>query len=166
MNKNIELRSVEEDIILTIPVNKKSKLLTDGKGKRFIEVITKECLEKAKAELRSIRVLFNHKPYVVLGESEDIQLTQKGLEVRFKANETMQELAKNGEFEVSFGFKKIKDTITQFKDFYLRQLDEIEITEISLLDIESAYGVETRSSDSERQRAEAELYLMKVKARR
>lgn len=154
---------------------KPSKVMTRN-GKKFMEVIPKETFEKALAKNPNVKLYINHQDYVDVSESIELSAEPQGLMIRAKLSEKADNLfkdIKNGEFNsFSFGFKCLKDKWedTPNDGVSLRTIEDLELVEISILNIEAAYSgtkiLETRRfSDNELWRvslANKQIEIMKL----
>lgn len=122
---------------------KKSKVLTRN-GKKFREIISREVFEKALHKKPEIKLFINHQPYVDVAEKIEVVAEEKGLVTKVKLLENAKGLfdrIKSNEFgEFSFGMKVLKDKWVSDGDVDLRIVEDIELVEISILNVEAAYN--------------------------
>ena len=144
---NVELRAQEENDKLTIvaKVNDytKSKMLRDKTGKSFVEICPKSTWEKAIND--KIKVFLNHKNYVEIGNSHSFEVREDGVYLTVDLDPIKErgiyESVKQGILaQVSFGFTVIKDNFKKVGDYFERVLEDIKISEVSLLDKTAAYN--------------------------
>lgn len=144
--ERIELRAKydKDKLEFTGLVNnyQKSKVLTRN-GKQFREIISREVFQKALDKQPNIKLFINHQPYVDVAENIEVVAEEKGLIAKVKLLENAKGLfdgIKSNEFgEFSFGMKVLKDKWVSDGDVDLRIVEEIELVEISILNVEAAY---------------------------
>ena len=147
----------DEKLKLQGTVNKSgnpSKTLTDKNGIEFVEVILpntfQKAIEKAQAENKDIRLLVNHDEKNILARTGNgsLVLEEKDGQTFMSAelpNTTLAkdiyELVIDGlSFGMSFGFEVQKDQWSQENGIYKRSVEEMTVSEISILTIEPAYN--------------------------
>lgn len=145
-----------EKLKVTGTVNKAgepSKTLTDKNGVEFVEVILpdtfKNAIEKAQAESKDIKLLVNHDEKNILArtgngslklEEVDGQTVMSAELPNTTLAKDIYEIIKQGlSFGMSFGFAVQKDQWTQENGIYKRSVEEMTVSEISILTIEPAY---------------------------
>jgi uncharacterized protein len=142
----IEIRS--DSVILEGYVNvtaRESRELSSPQGK-FVEQIMPRTFERALQKTDSVDLLFNHDPSRKLGSTKEgnLELREDNIGLRATAtvydNEVMDK-AKKGELRGwSFAFASIRDAWDKRADgMPKRSVEELEIFEVSVLDITPAY---------------------------
>ena len=134
---------------------RESELLHDKEGK-FIEVVQRGCWSKA-IENKKIDLLYNHNQDRKLGDtSGNLYLEEDNIGLKFKAFITdvdIIEKAKKGLLRAcSFGFIPVRQMKKIVEGVEHRYLKEIELFEVSLLDIAPAYSgcsINIRSKEKE-----------------
>lgn len=170
----VEIRS--GSIIIEGYVNailRESKVLPSPKG-RFVEIVEERTFAKALERNDNILLLHNHKKDRVLGSTKDGNLELRedsiGLHARCEIRDAeIIEKAKAGQLKGwSFGFSKIKDRWESHESgIDRRYLEDINLYEVSILDIPPAYNatsVELRTEDDlivEERVHESELKIIK-----
>lgn len=176
---NIEIRSIEENkITMFIPTNSNSKVLFHPKHKvSFVEQIDHRGMKEAlESNSEGLKVHLEHNNLINLASKVEHREVEGGFEFDVVLNDGCEELRKKveaKELQVSFGFRALQDTWNKVTNMYHRVVEKMELFEISLVE-NPAYGssfAECRSLDEmikaeQLERAKAELFLMKVKARR
>lgn len=115
-----------------------------GRNGKFREIISKDvwtrALEKAN---NNIKVFINHSPYVDIMDSVELRAEDDGvylygtlLDKAENVYKAIQEGKING---VSFGFRALKDSFKKATGYLERHIEEMELFEVSLLDVEAAY---------------------------
>ena len=135
--------------------NRPSELLSDKEG-NFIEIVRSGCWSKA-IKKRTIDLLYNHKADRKLGDTNtNLELIEDSIGLRFRAFITdyqIIESARKGLLKsCSFGFIPVKHTKKFIDGIEHRYLEEIELYEVSLLDIAPAYSgcvINIRSQEQE-----------------
>ena len=122
-----------------------SKIMTDKQGKRFRERIPKQVWLKAIEKNKdNIKIFLNHQDYIEIGSNIDVQATDEGVVLTLELSDKEKGLynaAKQDKLTgCSFGFKCIKDNITEQQGYYDREVLEMELYEISILDKTPAYN--------------------------
>lgn len=143
----IEMRAKfdKEKLEFTGLVNnyQKSKVLTRN-GKKFREIISRDVFQKALDKKPNIKLFVNHQPYVDVAESIEVVAEEKGLIAKVKLLENAKGLfdgIKSNEFsQFSFGMKVLKDKFVSDGEVDLRVVEDIELVEISILNVEAAYN--------------------------
>lgn len=154
----IELRS-DNTVVLDGYVNvtqRESRELSSPQG-RFVEQIQPKTFERALQTNPHVDLLFNHNPDRKLGSTTEgnLSLREDNIGLRATATVTDPEIrakAENGELRGwSFGFRCLKQSWGQRQDGVpKRTVEEIELGEVSLLDITPAYvatSVEMRGDE-------------------
>lgn len=128
----------------------------EGKGD-FQEIVKEGTFKRALKKNPNIVMLLNHDSKKVIAEGENLELYEDNIGLKVKANindPNIKEL-KNKFVGWSFGFKAIKEKWTTSKEgIQIRELQEIELNEVSLLTTEQepAYKgteIEIRSKRSD-----------------
>lgn len=152
----------------------KSKIMTRNDGKKFVEIIPRETFQRALDKNPNIKLFINHQPYVDVSENIKLFAEEQGLVIKAKLSEKADNLfkaIKDEEFtSFSFGFKCLKDNWSNDGDILVRTILDLDLIEISLLNITPAYNgtkiVETRKCfDNELWRlslAKKQLELLKL----
>lgn len=173
---NVEIRGIEEKkITMFIPTNANSKVLFHPVHKvNFVEQIDHRGMKEAlEGNSEGLKVHLEHNKLINLAKTVEHREVEGGFEFDVVLNEGCEELRKKveaKELQVSFGFRAIKDTWNKVTNMYHRMVEKMELFEISLVE-NPAYGssfAECRSLDEmikaeQKQRAEAELFLIKIK---
>lgn len=139
-----------------------SELLTDKDGK-FIEVVKRGVWSRAIKQ-RTINLLYNHNTNRKLGDTNtNLELTEDSIGCKFRAFITdadIIERAKKGLLKsCSFGFIPVRQAKKFVDGIEHRYLEEIELFEVSLLDIAPAYSGCSINIRSEEQESE---YLVRA----
>lgn len=139
-----------------------SELLTDKDGK-FIEVVKRGVWSRAIKQ-RTIDLLYNHNTNRKLGDTNtNLELTEDSIGCKFRAFITdadIIERAKKGLLKsCSFGFIPVRQAKKFIDGIEHRYLEEIELFEVSLLDIAPAYSGCSINIRSEEQESE---YLVRA----
>ncbi len=139
-----------------------SELLTDKDGK-FIEVVKRGVWSRAIKQ-RTINLLYNHNTNRKLGDTNtNLELTEDSIGCKFRAFITdadIIERAKKGLLKsCSFGFIPVRQAKKFIDGIEHRYLEEIELFEVSLLDIAPAYSGCSINIRSEEQESE---YLVRA----
>lgn len=142
--------------------NRPSEVLTDKDGK-FIEVVKSGVWSKAIKQ-RKIDLLYNHRVDRKLGDTNtNLELVEDSIGCKFRAFITdadIIERARKGLLKsCSFGFIPIRQAKKIIDGIEYRYLEEIELFEVSLLDIAPAYSGCSINVRSEEQEAE---YLVRA----
>lgn len=138
-------------------VGRDSRALPSPKGK-FIEQIVPKTFERALQKAENVDLLFNHMKDRKLGSTKEgnLKLYEDSIGLRAICtvyDDEIIEKAKKGELRGwSFGFYSIKDKWEDTKDgLQRRYLEEIDLTEVSILDKTPAYiatSIEERGEES------------------
>lgn len=121
-------------------------------GKKFIEKIESGAFKRALETNKNIKMLFNHNDKKVLAsqENETLELSEDNIGLKVRAKITDEDVIKDavdGNLTGwSFGFRCIKDSWEDEK----RTVKELELFEVSLLNVEPAYfgtSVEIRNDN-------------------
>lgn len=142
--------------------NRPSEVLTDKDGK-FIEVVKSGVWSKAIKQ-RKIDLLYNHRVDRKLGDTNtNLELVEDSIGCKFRAfitDDDIIERARKGLLKsCSFGFIPIRQAKKIIDGIEYRYLEEIELFEVSLLDIAPAYSGCSINVRSEKQEAE---YLVRA----
>lgn len=153
----IELRS--DSVILDGYVNvtqRESRVLPSPRG-NFVEEIKPRTFERALMKTDSVDLLFNHDRARKLGSTKEgnVRLHEDNVGLRATATVTdsaVMEKARKGELRGwSFGFSVLKDEWRTREDgMQKRYVEDIDLFEISVLDITPAYiatSIEARGED-------------------
>jgi uncharacterized protein len=142
----IELRS--DSVVLDGYVNvcaRESRELSSPQGK-FVEQIMPRTFERALQKADSVDLLFNHDPSRKLGSTKEGNLDLREDNIGLRATATVydkeiMEKAEKGELRGwSFSFSALKDAWDKRADgMNKRSVEEIELYEVSVLDITPAY---------------------------
>lgn len=132
-----------------------SELLTDKNGK-FIEVVKRGVWGRAIKQ-RTIDLLYNHRADRKLGDTNtNLELIEDAVGCKFRAtifDADIIERAKKGLLKsCSFGFIPRKQSKKVIDGIEHRYLEEIDLFEVSLLDIAPAYSgcvINTRSQEEQ-----------------
>ena len=139
-----------------------------GKNGKFREIISKEVWQRAIEKAQNkVSVFINHQSYVDIMKNVELRAEDDGvylygtlIESADGVHKAIQEGKING---ISFGFRALKDSFRQAIGGYLeRSIEDMELFEVSLLDIEPAYYgtyVEARALELPKQTWEIELEL-------
>ena len=139
-------------------VNRLSRALPSPRGK-FVEEIMPRTFERALMKNPKVDLLFNHDKNRKLGSTTEgnLDLREDNIGLRATAevrDATIIEKAKNGELRGwSFGFHVIKDEWeTRADGIHKRSVGEIDLAEVSILDISPAYSatsIEARQGEED-----------------
>lgn len=142
----IELRS--DSVVLDGYVNvtqRESRELSSPHGK-FVEQIMPRTFERALQKADSVDLLFNHNPSRKLGSTKTGELSLREDNIGLRAIATVydkevMDKAEKGELSGwSFSFSSIKDAWEKRADgMNKRSVEELELYEVSVLDITPAY---------------------------
>ena len=169
---SIEFRALEEDnklkIVAKVNDYNKSKMMRDKNGKNFVEIAPKEMWQRCLHD--GIKVFLNHKNYVEIGNSHTFEVRNDGVYMEVVLDPTKEkgiyENVKQGILsQVSFGFKVVKDSWKKVNDYFERTLEDIKISEISLLDCTAAYNstsIECRNLEVPNTFNKVDISLMKL----
>ena len=135
--------------------NRPSEVLSDKDGK-FIEVVRSGVWSRAIKQ-RKINLLYNHRADRKLGDTNtNLELVEDSIGCKFRAFVTdvdIIERARKGLLKsCSFGFLPVRQTKKFIDGMEHRYLEEIELFEVSLLDIAPAYSgcsINIRSEEQE-----------------
>jgi uncharacterized protein len=154
----IEIRS--DSVVLQGYVNvtaRESKQLSSPNGP-FVEEILPKTFERALSSGRNVDLLFNHDRNRKLGSTQtgELKLLEDNIGLRATAivkDEEIRSKAERGELRGwSFGFQTIRDRWRQHETgIQKRSVEELNLVEVSLLDISPAYvatSVEKRVEDT------------------
>lgn len=143
---NLEVRAkAGKDLEVTCKVNDYgySKFLTNNKLGRFIEKITKPVWERAIAKATNVQAHYDHQNYINIAESISLRAEEDGVyaDIKFFENARgIYEAVKKGLIsQMSFGFRALKDKVIENGDYVERHIEDMELLEVSLLDVEAAY---------------------------
>lgn len=148
-----EIRALEGSKKIKAKINDYtlSKRLKGINGE-FRELIPKDVWKRAIEKTKDIKVFINHQPYVNIMENMELRAEDDGvylygtlLDNAEGAYKAIQEGKING---CSFGFRTLKDTFKRATDYLERTIEDMELFEVSLLDVEPAYfgtKIEARS---------------------
>lgn len=155
----IELRN--DSVILDGYVNvtnRLSRALPSPRGK-FVEEIMPRTFERALMKNPKVDLLFNHDKNRKLGSTTEGNLDLREDNIGLRATAEVRdaaviEKAKKGELRGwSFGFHVIKDEWeTRADGIHKRSVEEIDLAEVSILDITPAYlatSIESRNGEDE-----------------
>lgn len=158
MTMKVEIRG--DQVLLDGYVNavgRESRILPSPRGK-FVEVIAPRTFEKALRSNPDVDLLFNHDKNRKLGSTKDgnLELYEDAIGLRAMATVTDPEViekAKNGKLKGwSFGFIANKDNWeTRENAVQRREIEEMELIEVSILDKTPAYiatSIESRGEEN------------------
>lgn len=142
--------------------NRPSEILSDKDGK-FIEVVRSGCWSKAIKQ-RTIDLLYNHKNDRKLGDTNtNLELIEDSIGCKFRCfiydSEIIERARKGLLKSCSFGFVPVRQVKKFIDGIEHRYLEEIELFEVSLLDIPPAYSGCSINVRSEYQESE---YLVRT----
>lgn len=126
-------------------VERDSKPLLSPQG-LFIEQIKTGAFKRALERNNDVKLLFNHKEDRQLGSMSEGNLTLIEDNIGLRAVATVNdpevvEKAKNGELRGwSFGFYILNDTWEDSEPYKRRHVNDMELTEVSILDCTPAYN--------------------------
>lgn len=168
----LEIREVQGNKLVCLVNNYDySKIMTDKQGKKFRERISKEVWEQAIEKNKdNIKIFLNHQDYIEIGSNIEVQATNEGVILTLELSDKEMGLynaAKQDKLTgCSFGFKCIKDNITENQGYYDREILEMELKEISLLDKTPAYNntsVEARDLKYKNSLLKKEIELLSLR---
>ncbi|MDZ5053507.1 HK97 family phage prohead protease [Clostridium perfringens] len=121
-----------------------SEILSDKDGK-FIEVVKRGCWKRALSSNKTIDLLYNHNPNRKIGDNKtNLELMEDSIGLKFRALISDPDIiakAKEGKLKnCSFGFIPKRTSKEFIGGIEHRNLYEIELYEVSLLDIPPAYS--------------------------
>ncbi|MGV2685548.1 HK97 family phage prohead protease, partial [Clostridium perfringens] len=121
-----------------------SEILSDKDGK-FIEVVKRGCWKRALSSNKTIDLLYNHNPNRKIGDNKtNLELMEDSIGLKFRAlidDPDIIAKAKEGKLKnCSFGFIPKRTSKEFIGGIEHRNLYEIELYEVSLLDIPPAYS--------------------------
>ena len=126
-------------------VGRDSKVLSSPTG-NFVEQIVPKTFQRALEKVKSVKLLFNHdhQKEIASTETRTLELYEDDIGLKVKCTISDPEIikkAEKGELRGwSFGFHKVKETWEERADgIRKRYLEEIDLTEVSLLDVAPAY---------------------------
>lgn len=125
-----------------------SKMLTDKQGKFFKEMVPIETWQSAINE--HVKVFLNHEDYVELGSETRFLIEPDGIyrEITLRDNEkgVYTAVKENRLHSCSFGFICNDSKIISHCSYYERIILDMELLEVSLLDLTPAYNNTTIES--------------------
>ena len=121
-----------------------SEILSDKDG-QFIEVVKKGCWKRALSSGKTVDLLYNHNPNRKIGDNKtNLELMEDSIGLKFRALISDPDIiakAKEGKLKnCSFGFIPKRTSKEFIGGIEHRNLYEIELYEVSLLDIPPAYS--------------------------
>lgn len=121
-----------------------SEILSDKDG-QFIEVVKRGCWKRALSSNKTIDLLYNHNPNRKIGDNKtNLELMEDSIGLKFRAlidDPDIISKAKEGKLKnCSFGFIPKRTSKEFIGGIEHRNLYEIELYEVSLLDIPPAYS--------------------------
>lgn len=120
-----------------------SKEIRGLKG-TFREVVPKETWKKAISNNPSIKLYYNHKNYFEFRKEIEFKIEEDGVYLFISLKDSEQGLynaVKNSELTgLSFGFKCLKDKRETVGNFRKRTILDIDLFEVSLLDVTPCYN--------------------------
>lgn len=141
--QEIEFRALE-DLRVRARVNDFgiSEELT-GKGVKFREQIPKEVWTRALEKMENLKVHFNHRTEIDIAQEVRMEVLEDGVYADIKLHENARELynsIKQGKTTgMSFGFRALKDRFEQMGNYLQRTIEDMNLFEISILDVTPAY---------------------------
>ncbi|MGV2641564.1 HK97 family phage prohead protease [Clostridium perfringens] len=122
-----------------------SEILSDKDGQFFIEVVKRGCWKRALSSNKTIDLLYNHNPNRKIGDNKtNLELMEDSIGLKFRALISDPDIiakAKEGKLKnCSFGFIPKRTSKEFIGGIEHRNLYEIELYEVSLLDIPPAYS--------------------------
>lgn len=142
---DIEFRQFNDDkleIVCKINNYNLSKELRSKNG-TFREQIPRDVWQRAIEKNRDIKFYYNHKPYFELANKIELRAENDGVYLYANLKESekgLYEAIKNGLIKgMSFGFRSIKDSFDKVGSFVKRTIEDMQLFEVSILDIEPAY---------------------------
>lgn len=154
----MELRKIDDgsiEIFGYVNITERRSKIIRSKGKTFREEIRQGAWRNAINRNSDIKLLVNHSWDKIYGSTKDnLKLTEDAVGAKYSIRTSDDDLikkAENGEFKgLSFAFNARKDTFTDDGAVQLRSIEDMDVTEISLLTVEPAYDgciVECRGKD-------------------
>ncbi|MDK0967370.1 HK97 family phage prohead protease [Clostridium perfringens] len=121
-----------------------SEILSDKDG-QFIEVVKRGCWKRALSSGKTVDLLYNHNPNRKIGDNKtNLELMEDSIGLKFRAlidDPDIIAKAKEGKLKnCSFGFIPKRTSKEFIGGIEHRNLYEIELYEVSLLDIPPAYS--------------------------
>ena len=121
-----------------------SEILRDNDG-QFIEVVKRGCWKRALSSGNTVDLLYNHNPNRKIGDNKtNLELMEDSIGLKFRAlidDPDIIAKAKEGKLKnCSFGFIPKRTSKEFIGGIEHRNLYEIELYEVSLLDIPPAYS--------------------------
>ncbi|MDM0822430.1 HK97 family phage prohead protease [Clostridium perfringens] len=121
-----------------------SEILSDKDG-QFIEVVKRGCWKRALSSGKTVDLLYNHNPNRKIGDNKtNLELMEDSIGLKFRALISDPDIiakAKEGKLKnCSFGFIPKRTSKEFIGGIEHRNLYEIELYEVSLLDIPPAYS--------------------------
>ena len=121
-----------------------SEILSDKDG-QFIEVVKRGCWKRALSSGKTVDLLYNHNPNRNIGDNKtNLELMEDSIGLKFRALISDPDIiakAKEGKLKnCSFGFIPKRTSKEFIGGIEHRNLYEIELYEVSLLDIPPAYS--------------------------
>lgn len=119
---------------------KKSRLITEN-GKQFREIVNPKTFQRAISKSDNIDFLLNHDPKLKLGDIKSgVKLYEDNIGLKIEADitdeNTIRSYNDNGKFSgFSFGFIANKDNFTVEDGVNIRRLEDIDLIEVSLLEV-------------------------------
>ena len=119
---------------------KKSRLITEN-GKTFREIVNPLVFQRAINKSDSVEFLLNHNPKLKLGDTKSgVKLYEDNIGLKIEADitdeNTIRSYNDNGKFSgFSFGFIANKDNFTVEDGVNIRRLEDIDLIEVSLLEV-------------------------------
>lgn len=151
----VEIRGATEAVIegYVNAVGRESRMLPSHKGP-FFEIVKPGTFTKALSRAKSVELRFNHSK--VLGSTDDeLRLYEDNIGLYAKATVRDADIiqkAKDGKLKGwSFGFSTIKDEWRDIDGIQRRYLEDISLSEVSILDKMPAYiatSIEARDSEN------------------
>lgn len=142
---NVEFRQFDDQklkIVCKVNNYQLSKELR-GKNGTFKEQISREVWQNAIDKNKDIKFYYNHKPYFELARNIELRAEDDGVYLYATLKESekgLYEAIKDGLIEgMSFGFRSLKDSFDKVGNFVKRTIEDMDVFEVSILDVEPAY---------------------------
>ncbi|WP_278549423.1 HK97 family phage prohead protease [Paraclostridium bifermentans] len=141
--KTLEVRALEEDLLIEGLVNnyKESKLMTDYRGNKFVEIVSREVWEESINNNKdNIKLFLNHNDSINIAETLELFTTDEGVKFRAKlipqARTLYEKIRDNLVSGISFGFIATQEDFKTLSTHKVRYIKSMELQEISILDID------------------------------
>lgn len=114
-----------------------------GKNGTFREQISKDVWTRALEKIQELKVHFNHRPEINVAKNVNLSVEEDGVYADIELHEGAEGLYRSIQdgkaTGMSFGFRALKDSFEQVGNFLKRSIEDMELFEISILDVEPAY---------------------------